>query len=90
MMIVLLTVFTMGCATVPVLKALDIATGVDEDDFTAPPPSRCRRLAHRCRRRAPPPRGRSRRPGTKQSFWFAARIQIPVAPAAPRPRARPA
>jgi len=39
MMIVLLTVFTMGCATVPVLELLDISTGVDEDDFGAPPPS---------------------------------------------------
>lgn len=39
MVIVLLTVFTMGSATVPVLKYLDIQIGVDHDAFQAPAPS---------------------------------------------------
>jgi hypothetical protein len=39
MVIVLLTVFTMGSATVPVLKYLEIEIGVDHDGFAAPAPS---------------------------------------------------
>ena len=39
MVIVLLTVFTMGSATVPVLKMLDIDIGVNHDEFAAPAPS---------------------------------------------------
>lgn len=41
MIIVLLTVFVMGTATVPVLKYLDIRVGVNEQSFKAPPPSDC-------------------------------------------------
>mmetsp|Transcript_81364 Transcript_81364/g.158943 ORF Transcript_81364/g.158943 Transcript_81364/m.158943 type:complete len:396 (+) Transcript_81364:117-1304(+) len=40
MMVVLCTVFTMGCATVPLLKHLQVDTGVDEESYEAPPPSK--------------------------------------------------
>ena len=41
MLLVLITVFTMGCGTVPMLNKLGIRTGVNEDEFQTAPPLAC-------------------------------------------------
>merc|ERR1711871_592759 len=41
MLLVLITVFTMGCGTVPMLNKLGIQTGIDEDEFPSAPPFAC-------------------------------------------------